>query len=177
MSNTVQHSSYEAPGKGVLGLVMGLVLLLIACGKLQEKLAEKATEQAVEHATGKKVDLQDGRVQVKDDKGNTAEWGAGTKLPDGWPASLSPYPGSELVASYAARNNGKLSGTLSMKTSDTADKVLAHYTKALADFRLKSEMNMNGTQTKIFEKDGRTVTVNIVPNDNQTQANLVVANF
>lgn len=177
MSKTLQQSSYEPPGKSALGLLMGLVVTLMACGKLQEKLAEKATEQAVEHATGQKVDLQDGRVQVKDDKGNTAEWGAGTKIPDGWPASLFPYPGSELVASYAARNNGKLSGTLSMKTSDTADKVLAHYTKALAGFTLKSELNMNGTQTKIFEKDGKTVTVSVVPSDKQTQANLVVANF
>ncbi len=167
----------SSPARGSLVLLIVLLSALLACAKVKEKIAEKAAEQAVEKATGQDVDLEDGRVRVKDDKGNTAEFGAGTRLPDGWPSSLKPYPGSKLVASYAVRNNDRLSGSISMTTSDEAEKVLAHYAKALSDFKLKSEMNMNGMRTKVFQKDGRSVTVNVVPHDAQVQANVVLANF
>ena len=158
-------------------MLVALLAVLLACGKIKEKIAEKVTEKAVEQASGQDVDLDNGRVHVKDDKGNTAEWGAGAKLPNEWPKTLGPYPGSQLIASYAARSNQKLSGSISMKTGDGSEKVVAHYTKALSDFQLTRDMNMNGNQIKIFQKDGRTVTLNVVAKDAETQATVVLANF
>jgi hypothetical protein len=165
------------PSRASLMLLAGLLAVLLACGKIKEKLTEQVAEKAVEQATGQEIDLENGRVQVRDDKGNAAEWGAGAKLPDGWPAQLGPYPGSQLIASYAARNNDKLSGSIAMKTSAKSEQVLAHYTKLLADFKLSQEMNMNGSQTKVFQKDGQTVTINVLPKEKETQATLVLANF
>jgi hypothetical protein len=149
----------------------------LACSKLKEKIAEKAAEKAVEQATGQDVDLEDGRVTVKDDKGNKAEFGAGAKVPKDWPALLAPYPGSNVVASYSARKSARLSGSLSLTTTDAAEKVFGHYESKLSGFTLKSETNYGGTQIKQFEKDGRRVAINVIPNDDVTRINLIATNF
>ena len=165
------------PTRTAVALLALLFMSLLACGKIKEKLAEKAAEKAVERATGQKVDLEEGRVQFKDKDGNVAEVGTGTKLPNDWPKALAPYPGSKLLGAYSVHKNKKLDGSISMTTKDTPEQVLAHYTKTLADFRLKSELNLNGMKTKVFEKDGATATISTIPNDEATQANIAVSNF
>ena len=165
------------PTRLLVSALCVLAVALLACGKLKEKLVEKATEKAVEQATGQDVDVEKDRVTIKDGKGNTAEWGAGAKLPDDWPKELAPYPGAKLVASFATRKNNKLSGTISMTTTDSADKVFSHYDAKLAGFTLKSETNLGTTRIKQFEKDGRQVTINVIPEDKITRANIVAANY
>jgi hypothetical protein len=114
---------------------------------------------------------------MKDDKGNTAEWGAGAKLPEGWPTELGPYPGAKLVGSYATRQNGKLTGSLAMAVSASPDQIFAHYEKKLDGFAFKSETNFNGNRIKQFTKDQRQVTITVTPDDRATRANLVIANY
>ena len=166
-----------APPRALTFALCVLAVALLACGKLKEKIAEKAAEKAVEQATGQGVDLEKGRVTVKDDKGNTAEWGAGARLPDDWPGELAPYPGAKLVASYASRQNGKLSGTLAMTTSASPDQVFDHYQAKLQGFTFKSETNFGGNRIKQFAKDKSQVTITVTPDDEATRANLVVANY
>ena len=166
-----------APSRfGVVTLAV-LAIALLACGKLREKIAEKAVEKTVERATGQDVDLDKGHVTMKDGKGNTTEWGAGTKLPDDWPKELQPYPGSTLVGSFVTRQNGKLNGSVAMTSDAAPDKIFDHYQSKLDGFTFKSETNFNGNRIKQFAKEQRTVTITVTPDDKATRVNLVLSNY
>lgn len=161
----------------LVALLCVVAVALLACGKLKEKIAEKAVEKTVEQATGQDVDLEEGRVTVKDDKGNTTEWGAGAKLPDDWPKELEPYPGAKLVGTFSTRQNGKLSGSIAMTTDAAPDKVFDHYQAKLKGFTFKSETNFNGNRIKQFVQDKRGVTITVTPDDKATRVNLVISNY
>lgn len=154
-----------------------VAIALLACGKIKEKIAEKAVEKTVEKATGQDVDLEKGRVTVKDDKGNTTEWGAGAKLPDDWPKELMPYPGAQVVGTFSTRQNGKLSGSIAMTTNASPDQIFDHYQAKLKGFTFKSETNFNGNRIKQFVQDKRGVTITVTPDDKATRANLVISNY
>jgi hypothetical protein len=167
----------EGPSRPFLFALSVVAITLLACGKIKEKIAEKVVEKTVEAQTGTDVDIEEGRVSVKDDKGNNHEWGAGTKLPDDWPKDLGPYPGAKLVGSYSTRQNGKLTGSLAMTVKASPDQVFDHYQAKLDGFTFKSETNFNGNRIKQFVKDKRQVTVTVTPDDRATRVNLVLANY
>ena len=142
--------------------MFGLALLLgalIACGEAKRKLTELVVEKTVEQSAGGNVDVGLGKV------------------PKDWPAFLAPYPGSKVQVAGTSYVTGKLSGSLSMQTSDPPAQVLEHYTKALAGFTLKQEVNMNGALTRTFMKDQQMATINVTTANGQTQANVIIANF
>ena len=152
-------SSSAAPGLSSLGLLALLLAPLLACGDIKAKLTELVVEKAVEQTGGGNVDVNLG------------------KLPKDWPAFLAPYPGSKVQVAGTSYITGKLSGSLSMQTSEPPEQVLAHYTKVLSGFTLKQELNMNGALTRSFAKDQQMVTIHVTQANGQTTANVIIANF
>jgi hypothetical protein len=151
--------SPEPPSRGSLLFLAVLFGALLACGDVKEKLTELVVEKTVEQAGGGNVDVNLGKV------------------PKDWPAFLPPYPGSKVQVAGTSYITGKLSGSLSMQTSDPPAQVLDHYTKALSGFTLKQELNMNGALTRSFTKEQQMVTVHVTMANGQTTANVIIANF
>lgn len=153
----------EPPSPGSLLLLAVLIGALIACSNVKEKLTElvveKTVKKSVEQSSGGNVDVNLGKV------------------PKDWPAFLPPYPGSKVQVAGTSYITGKLSGSLSMQTSDPPAQVLDHYTKALAGFTLKQELNMNGALTRSFTKEQQMVTIHVTAANGQTTANVIIANF
>jgi len=147
------------PSRTALALLALLFGSLLACGKLKEKITELTVEKAAEKAAGGNVD-----VSV-------------SKVPADWPAFLAPYPGATVQVAGTSRITGRLSGSLSMQTSDSPEQVLAHYSKSLSGFTLKQDLNMNGALTRSFTKDQQSVTLYVTSANGQTQANVIIANF
>lgn len=147
------------PSRSSLCVLAVLLGALLACGDVKEKLTELVVEKSVEQAGGVQVDVNLGKV------------------PKDWPAFLAPYPGSTVQVAGTSHITGKLSGSLSMQTSDPPAQVIAHYTKALAGFTLKQDLNMNGALTRTFTKDQQMVTLHVTAANAQTTANVIIANF
>ena len=160
---TIPLPPLAPPGRGSLALLALLLGALLACGDVKQKLTDLVVEKAVEHTAEQ---TSAGNVDV----------GLG-KVPKDWPAFLAPYPGSKVQVAGTSYVTGKLSGSLSMQTSDQPAQVLDHYTKALAGFTLKQEVNMNGALTRTFMKDQQMATINVTTANGQTQANVIIANF
>lgn len=156
---TLSASSSAPPGRSALLLLALLLAPLLACGDIKAKLTELVVEKAVEQTGGGNVDVNVG------------------KLPQDWPAFLAPYPGAKVQVAGTSHITGKLSGSLSMQTSDAPEQVLAHYTKVLSGFTLKQELNMNGALTRSFTKDQQMVTIHVTQANGQTTANVIIANF
>src|SRR5262245_43028096 len=122
---TLPVPSFDPPSRtAVFGLAV-LLGALIACGDIKAKLTELVVEKAVEQTGAGNVDVNL------------------SKVPKDWPAFLAPYPGSKVQVAGTSYVTGKLSGSLNMQTGDPPEQVLAHYTKVLAGFTLKQELNMN----------------------------------
>lgn len=164
---TIPVRSFDPPSRAALGLLTVLLGALLACGEVKEKLTQLVVEKGVEHGVEKGIE-QAGGGNVDVNLG---------KVPKDWPAFLAPYPGSKIQVAGTSYITGKLSGSLSMQTSDTPAQVLAHYTKALAGFTLKQDLNMNGAQTRTFTRDQQTATIHVTTANGQTTANVIIANF
>ena len=147
------------PGRSAILLLALLLGPLLACGDIKAKLTELVVEKTVEQTGAGNVDVNLGKV------------------PKDWPAFLAPYPGSKVQVAGTSYVTGKLSGSLNMQTGDAPEQVLAHYTKALAGFTLKQELNMNGALTRSFTKDQQMVTIHVTQANGQTTANVIIANF
>lgn len=88
-------------------LAASLVLVGVGCGG--SEAAEKIAEKAAEKAGGGDVDIdsKDGSVKYTDEEGNKTEFGAGAKLPAGWPDELKPPDSVTVVASSTSSANGE----------------------------------------------------------------------
>ncbi|HEY6725061.1 MAG TPA: hypothetical protein VI197_13585 [Polyangiaceae bacterium] len=161
--STIPVRSFDPPNRSSLLLLSVLLGALLACGDVKQKLTElvveKTVEKGVEQAGGGQLDVNLGKV------------------PKDWPAFLAPYPGSKVQVAGTSYITGKLSGSLNLQTSDPPAQVLAHYTKALAGFTLKQDLNMNGALTRSFTKDQQMVTLHVTAANGQTTANVIIANF
>jgi len=160
MSQTkISVTSPDPPSRTALCLLAVLLGALLACGDVKQKLTDLVVEKTVEQAGTGQVDVNLGKV------------------PADWPAFLAPYPGSKVQVAGTSHITGKLSGSLSMQTTDSPQQVLAHYTKALAGFTLKQELNMNGALTRSFTKEQQMATIHVTTANGQTTANVIIANF
>lgn len=157
--STIPVSLSDPPSRSSLFCLAVLLGALLACGDVKGKLTDLVVEKSVEQAGGGKVDVDLGKV------------------PKDWPAFLAPYPGSKVQVAGTSYITGKLSGSLNMLTSDPPAQVIAHYTKALAGFTLKQDLNMNGALTRSFTKDQQMVTLHVTAANGQTTANVIIANF
>lgn len=143
-----------------------LVLLAVAlastgCGKIREKLAQKAAEKAIERSTGGEVQLggSSGTVTVKDAKGGAqAQFGAGAKLPDDWPAKVPAYPGATVIAS-ASTPNGK---TAQMSSKDAPDKVFDFYKSKMSGLTKTGEVNLPNMRTMALKDGASTISITVM---------------
>lgn len=156
---TIPVRPSDPPSRSSLFCLAALLGALLACGDVKQKLTDLVVEKTVEQAGGGNVDVNLGKV------------------PKDWPAFLAPYPGSKVQVAGTSYITGKLSGSLSMQTSDAPAQVLDHYSKALAGFTLKQELNMNGALTRSFTKEQQMVTIHVTSANAQTTANVIIANF
>ncbi len=84
-----------------------LMVLTVASFSGCAKIGTELVENAVEKAAGGDADinLEEGGVVVKDEKGGQTEIGENAKLPDGWPSDTPLYPDSKLSMSTKAINS------------------------------------------------------------------------
>ena len=170
--------------------IAGLLLATAGCGKVADKVAdkaaEKATEKAIESQTGGSVDVDssDGKMKIKtgdgeityDGNGNvtgkskdgSSTFGAGTKLPKGWPDDIELPKGMELSVATTSKKDGgnsyAISGTIAkgdakaIYRSISSNLDSAGYT--LGD---KAEMDSGGSfsATVTGKKSDRSVAVTV----------------
>lgn len=91
----------------VAASILTLAVLAIASFSGCAKIGTKLVESAIEKASGGSADvnLDNGGVTVKDEKGGQTEIGENAKLPDGWPSDAPLYPDSKLSMSTRTKNS------------------------------------------------------------------------
>ncbi|MHB8279321.1 MAG: hypothetical protein ACYDIA_16950 [Candidatus Humimicrobiaceae bacterium] len=86
--------------------ILALSVLAIASFSGCAKIGTKIVEKAIEKASGGSADvnLDEGGVTVKDEKGGQTQIGGNAKLPDGWPSETAVYPDVKLSMSTKTKN-------------------------------------------------------------------------
>lgn len=87
---------------GIFVILILFISTISGCAKVGTKIAEKA----IEKAAGGNVDLNldENKVNIKDEEGNQTQIGENAKLPDGWPSELPVYPDVKLSMSTKTKN-------------------------------------------------------------------------
>lgn len=132
----------------ILTLLVTTVVLLAACGGSGSKTVSTKDGDVTVSKNGDQVD-------VKSDKG-TASFGAGTKLPTGFPKSEVPVP-EDLDLATAIAGNDKF--TLSYKLGDTkVDRAISDYRDTLtgAGFTIEDDTHasVGGSQISTLRATG-----------------------
>lgn len=141
--------------RGSLALVIGVLgsgLTALGCDLITEKITQKVTEKAIERTieekTGGEVQVNEGSLSFKNDKGTVA-LGAGAKVPDGWPQDVPLYPGAKVTA--AMSNEAQI--VLGLETSDSPEQAVAFYKDKLSGMKQEAAMNTTQQQMLVY-KDG-----------------------
>lgn len=116
--------------------------------KITQKVTEKAIERTIEEKTGGEVQVNEGSLSFKNDKG-TVELGAAAKVPDSWPKDVPLYPGAKVTA--AMSNDAQ--HVLGLETSDSLEQALAFYKDKLSGMKQEAAMNTSQQQMLVY-KDG-----------------------
>ena len=109
-----------------------LPVLLMSCGKsFSEKMAEKVTEKIVEKVAESEgedvdVDISGDSVSITNDSGETVTMG-GTKLPDGWPASVPFNKDVEVLYSGTTKIEGVSTWTVNGSYDGSAEDLYNYY--------------------------------------------------
>ncbi len=160
------------------------VTVLAGCKKSADKAAEETAEQVVEQAyknQGENVD-----VEIDTDKGEVSfknkEQGVSIKtseqgnleVPAGWPAEVSIYPDSKLIAVMESKGDIQLT----TQTNDDLSKVKAWYDKQMAGTDWQQEMNMDMGDSWIasYKKDNYQLLFSAAPNEDG-EGNVVSLNY
>ncbi|MHB1377274.1 MAG: hypothetical protein ACYCXB_07620 [Candidatus Humimicrobiaceae bacterium] len=87
--------------------ILTLAIFAIASFSSCAKIGTKLVEGAIEKASGGKADvnLDNGGVSVKDEKGGQTQIGENVKIPDGWPSETPLYPDIKLSMSTKTKNS------------------------------------------------------------------------
>ena len=91
----------------------------------------------------------------KDEKGNTATIGTGTKLPDDFPKDVPVYKGTILSSTAATQDNKKMF-MVSIETTDTFDTVVGYYKSGLASngWKITQESNLAAGYSMFAAENG-----------------------
>ena len=86
--------------------ILTLSVLTIASFSGCAKIGTKLVENAIEKASGGSADvnLDNGGVTVKDEKGGQTQIGENVKIPDGWPSDTPLYPDTKPSMSTKTKN-------------------------------------------------------------------------
>ena len=110
-----------------LVLVAG-ALALVGCNKI----AEEASEAIVEGATGVDVEVDEEKVTIEGEDGESIEiQGESSELPDGFPDEMPVYD-ADIVSSTRMAVDNQTSYTVIQTTTDSSDDVIAWYHDELA---------------------------------------------
>lgn len=184
MENTTQPTQQSSgSGKKVLAIIAIIVLVLLIAGgwaikKAVSGLGKTAVEKGLEKATGGKVDVDNNKVTVKGEHGETVTFGD-QKLPSDWPSDVPVYGGAKISFSGSATNDeGKQGAQVILSTDDSVQKVSDYYRKELVDkgWTMKGSANASTGSTLAYEKGDQALAIVIAGSQNTTSITLVVAN-
>jgi hypothetical protein len=91
----------------VAASILTVAVLAVASFSGCAKIGTKIVESAIEKASGGSADvnLDNGGVTVKDEKGGQTQIGDNAKMPDGWPSDTPLYPDVKLAMSSKNKNS------------------------------------------------------------------------
>jgi hypothetical protein len=145
-----------ARGPGALrasGACMALVIgagLGSGCDLITEKITQKVTEKAVEHTiekeTGGDVQVNEGSLSFKNDKG-TVELGAKAKVPDSWPKDVPMYPGAKVTAAMS----NDTQQVVALETADSPEQAVAFYKDKLSAMKQEAAMSTPQQEMLVYK--------------------------
>jgi len=146
--------------KLLLFLILSVALLLLpACGKTADEAAE------TENAANGTVTGTDTGAEYESENGDThfqVDMEKSVDLPEGYPEDLVPvYPNSRV---YISEKQGEGFG-VGMKSDDSIDDIYTYYEKNLQLDQVLNQFNSNGTAAIMGVIGGKSVMVNILPNN------------
>lgn len=132
-------------------LVLIALAVLPGCEKLKAKLERRAADKAV--AAASSADVGDAGITITDSKagGVSVQTGGGSKLPESWPASVPPYPGSTVTSAVST----PAAKSAVLQTSDAPAKVAAFYKDKLKG--KTTELDYGATRV-LTSREGKTTT-------------------
>ncbi len=149
---------------GLLVLCLVLAFGLAGCKKASETTAEKI----VESQTGADVDIDQNKVTVTGEDGETAVIeGAGASLPDGFPSDIPVYDNASIEASAKFSDGGTDAFSVTMKTMDSVDTVFGWHKSQFEGKGWASQGEFNSSTSEgasamlSYTKDGRVATVGV----------------
>jgi hypothetical protein len=160
--------------------VVALICLVGGCDKAAEETLEGAIEAQIASEGGEAdVEFDDDSfsMKVKGKDGNTQlNIGAGTKIPDNFPADVPMYAGLTIVLAHhqAEQEAFVIQGT----TADALSKVANHFQQEAKRLGWNEESNTaQGDKLKIltYTREGRNLQVMLSEQDNGTTVNLSTA--
>ena len=149
----------------VLGYGVRYVMGMMAVGVMNADLKANGIEVTGNPAAGNAT------YNYKDEKGNTATIGVGTKLPDDFPKSTPVYDGT-IMANTSSVENGKKMFMVSIQTKDGFDKVTQFYKDRLSTggWKISQEANVAAGYT-MFVADNGTQQTSVMIQSAQDNAN------
>ena len=133
----------------LLGYGARYVMGIMAVGVVNADLKARGVEVSGNPATGNAT------YNYKDEKGNTATIGVGTKLPDDFPKVTPVYDGT-IMANTSSVENGKKMFMVSIQTRDGFDKVNQFYKDKLSTggWKISQEANVTAGYTMYVADNG-----------------------
>ena len=149
----------------VLGYGVRYVMGMMAVGVMNADLKANGIEVTGNPAAGNAT------YNYKDEKGNTATIGVGTKLPDDFPKNTPVYDGT-IMANTSSVENGKKMFMVSIQTKDGFDKVTQLYKDRLSmgGWKISQEANVAAGYT-MFVADNGTQQTSVMIQSAQDNAN------
>ncbi len=133
----------------VLGYAAYYAMGMMAAGVMNAELKANGVQVTGNPATGNAT------YNYKDEKGNTATIGVGTKLPDDFPKDTPVYDGT-IMANTSAVEGGKKMFMVSIQTTDAFDKVVSFYKDKLSSggWKISQEANLAAGYTMFAAENG-----------------------
>jgi len=149
--------------------IIALGLGLAACGgpgadRAADQAGAEAASAMASAAVGGKVRIEDDRLRIEDGKGqlqlDTA--GKGLERPDWWPQDVF-LPGDGLIAQVGHNEGAQLLGVMLPQASAEAAEVIVRGMQERGWSTRRSSAGRDGTGMTTFAKDGRQVSVLVIP--------------
>lgn len=173
----------------VLGLVLfffvivpGLIFGGLALFLSSDKGTEKLTESIIEGATGNNVDVdtEKGSVSVKNDEGDSVNFGSGQELPSDFPKEEIPYIKEDEVTFVLTNSdeNGSKSWSVSTTVSESLENALKFFEDKIKAPDYSSTASYGFGTSKTFTGKSATYDVSVTvskPDDGKTTITYVVS--
>lgn len=172
--------------------LLTLIFLIAACGGNSDKNSEsfddnkKESKNKVELKSDNgsiTIDGEDGKMVMEGEDGSKVEVnvGEGQSVPDGFPKDIVPiYKDAKILATSKNYVDEKESFLISFGSDDSVDDITNFYKSKFSKKEIKTNMNMNGMSMLAIEKDGFTISIQILPAEDdeygKSAANITVIN-